>query len=232
MLLVVALAACRGRNGKRITGNGVRGTEERVVEGFQSVTVQGSLDVVVAPGDGYRIKLEGDENLLSYVQADLHGDRLEVRPRPGYSLRPDNKVKIYATAPAFRELQINGSGNIRSAGRITAADRLKVSIHGSGDVRLEVDAPEVETSIAGSGSVKINGTTRSFSASIAGSGEVYGFNLLSEYTKVKISGSGNAEVFASKQLDIAINGAGDVAYKGTAAVSQKIHGAGNVRKRE
>jgi hypothetical protein len=231
IILFFAVAGCRSIGGKQVRGNGVTGTERRQTGSFHSITVRGSLSLVVAPGSVHSVKVEGDENLLRYVEVRQHGDELEVRPRNGYSLHPDAGLKVVASAPGFSRLEVAGSGNIRSASRITGDDKLRVDIHGSGDVRLDVDAPEVETGIAGSGSIKINGTTRNFSVNISGSGEVYGFNLLSEYTRVHIAGSGDAEVFASKKLDVTINGAGDVAYKGTASVNQQIHGSGDVRRK-
>ena len=65
---------------------------------------------------------------------------------------------------------------------------------------------------------------------INGSGEVHSFNLLSEATEVEINGSGNAEVFASKQLNVSISGSGDVQYKGSPVVNQSISGVGHIRK--
>ncbi|MCP2936704.1 DUF2807 domain-containing protein, partial [Salmonella enterica subsp. enterica serovar Typhimurium] len=59
------------------------------------------------------------------------------------------------------------------------------------------------------------------------------FDLKSENTKVEISGAGDAEVFASVQLDARVSGAGSVKYKGNAAsVNQKVSGAGSVKKVE
>ena len=45
-----------------------------------------------------------------------------------------------------------------------------------------------------------------------------------------MSGACDAEVFASVKLDVKASGASDVKYKGNAAVSQHVSGAGNVKK--
>jgi hypothetical protein len=55
-------------------------------------------------------------------------------------------------------------------------------------------------------------------------------DLLSENTKVTIAGSGDVEIFASKQLDVNISGAGDVKYKGNPSVNKSVAGAGDIRK--
>ena len=53
---------------------------------------------------------------------------------------------------------------------------------------------------------------------------------IEENTVIELSGAGNAAVFASVKLDLKISGAADVRYKGNATVSQKISGAGSVKK--
>jgi hypothetical protein len=48
--------------------------------------------------------------------------------------------------------------------------------------------------------------------------------------KVRIAGSGDAKVHATKSLDVSIAGSGDVSYKGNPTkISQDIAGSGKVR---
>ena len=139
-------------------------------------------------------------------------------------------MKIYVTAPELREIDVTGSGSITSQSRLVYNNRLTIDITGSGDVRLDVDAPEIHAEATGSGNTSLSGQTRSFRAAINGSGELRCFNLLSENTDIEISGSGSAEVYASKRLDIEINGAGSVLYKGNPSVNQDVAGSGDIRK--
>jgi hypothetical protein len=217
-------------SGKRVSGNGTKATQVRQTGNFNGIDVKGSVDVEVAQEAVNSLKIEGDENLLGFIDVDNKGGILQISTRPGFDLHPQAGLKVYAAAPAFNNLEVTGSGNIQSGSMIAGTDHLRVEIKGSGDVQLEVDAPKVDVSIAGSGKVSLKGTTQNFSTEIKGSGDVHGFNLMSENTVVDIAGSGNAEVFASKQLNIEIKGAGDVAYKGTATVQQKILGSGEVKK--
>jgi Protein of unknown function (DUF2807). len=65
---------------------------------------------------------------------------------------------------------------------------------------------------------------------VSGSGDVHAYDLLSEDTKVRVTGSGDADVFASVSLDVSVAGSGDVRYKGNAKVSSNISGSGGVKK--
>ena len=230
---VFAVSSCRFTGGKRITGDGDMASENRNVSGFSGIEIAGPFDVYLSQGEQYSVRIEGDQNLLEYVETEQHGDMLEIGSRDGFNLRPRKSIKVYITSPRIETLEVAGSGSIVSQTRFTSSNRLKMVIAGSGDISLgEVDAPEVQGEIAGSGSISVKGTTKVFQSEIAGSGEIHAFGLLSETTDVEIAGSGDVEVFASKHLEVSIAGAGDVKYKGSPTVSQSKAGSGSVRKVE
>lgn len=229
LLLIVLVSSCHFMGGRRVRGNGNLSSQTRNVGAFNSIRTQGHMDVVVSPGTEYAVKVEADENLLQYLLTDKDGNALVIHTRNHYNLDPRTGMKVYITTPNIEGISISGSGSVISNGKLTANNRLEIHISGSGDVKLDVNAPEITSESSGSGNVILSGTTRNLSAEINGSGEVHCFNLLSENTKVTISGSGSAEVYASKQLEVHISGSGDVAYKGTPAINQRIAGSGTVR---
>lgn len=226
----VMIASCSYIAGKRIHGNGVSSTQERSVGSFSSINAMGSMEVIVSQATTPSIKIEADQNLLEYIETKNNGGTIEIFTRHGYNLDPKTAIRIYATAPNFNNIDISGSGKIKSTGKITSTSHLYTQVSGSGDIILEVDAPRVETRISGSGSSTIKGTTKDFSARISGSGDVHCYELLSEHTEIDIAGSGNAEIYASKTLDVDIAGSGDVRYKGNPSVKQNTAGSGDIRK--
>src|SRR5215218_10147561 len=228
LLVIIFFSSCHFMGGHRVRGNGHLSSENRSVGSFSGIRVVGGMNVMVNPGTDYTVKVEADENLLRYIVTEREGDALVVKTRNGYNLQSRVGMKVYVTVPALRDVVITGSGSVTSGAKLAANDKLGIRISGSGDVKLDVDAPEVETESTGSGNIMLAGNTRNFKTAISGSGEVKCFNLLSENTNVNISGSGSAEVFASKQLDVRISGSGDVAYKGTPRINQHIAGSGDV----
>lgn len=233
-LLVVPaifLSACIHLRNSTIHGNGQFASEQRSLTNFTKVDVSGSFDVFVTQGATALVRVDADQNLQPYIQTKVAGDRLFIEEKENYNLRSNNSIKIYVTAPVFRSLSISGSGGLKSTAPIIG-DHLNFSIAGSGDMDVKVDAPAIETDIAGSGSISVAGNTKNLHSTIRGSGDLYAYNLLSENTDVHILGSGNARVFASKQLKAGITGSGDVEYKGTASVNQSIAGSGHIRKAE
>lgn len=227
--LLLLFSSCRFIRGERITGNGNSRSEQRDLRDFSGVEVAGHFDVYVTQGTDYSVKLEGDENLLQYVEIQKDGEMLEIGTREGYSLNPRAGLKVYVTAPRLQTFSVAGSGELRSQNKLTG-ERMKVDVAGSGNTVLEVDAPQVDLDIAGSGTITLKGTTRSLSTDIAGSGEVHAFELMSEEAKVDIAGSGNVELYASKVLKVSTAGSGDVQYRGNPSVSHDKAGSGSLRK--
>jgi hypothetical protein len=230
VFFIAAFAACKFTGSKRITGNRNVITQQRNISNFNALEVSGSIDVYVTQGAEYAVKVEAEENLMDYIIVEKDGDALDVHFKDNHSITSHSPVKVYVTAPSYSHLAVSGSGDIISQTKITHSNKLDIDIAGSGDIRVEVDAPAVSAEIGGSGSIFLKGTTRDFSAEIAGSGELKAYDLLSENMDIDIAGSGDAEVYASKKLDISVAGAGNVNYKGNPTVSQSIAGSGNIKK--
>ncbi len=97
-------------------------------------------------------------------------------------------------------------------------------------MEVKVDVPEVESRTNGSGDMSFSGRAEEADLSISGSGDIHCFGLTSKTASIKINGSGNADVYATRQLNLKINGSGDIRYKGGANVDSHINGSGSVTK--
>lgn len=231
LLLGVSLVfSCRYIGGKRVKGNGNVETEQRNVSSFDGVVSHGSFDVTVITGDVHSVKIEADENLLQYIDTDVEGGNLTITTRRGYNLRPRNDLKITVTAPHFNELSAHGSGNIKGVNLIKATEKTKLHLSGSGNIKVDLEAPAVDAEIAGSGNISVSGTTKEFSSRIYGSGDIRAGGMNAEEGSVEIAGSGNVEISASNKLDIKIMGSGGVKYRGDAQVNTNIAGSGSVSR--
>lgn len=232
-LAVIAFVSgsCRYGFGKRVSGNGAIQSEEHTVSNFKNVLVSGGMDVFIAQGDVKPVKIETDDNLLQYVEVIQQGDDLVIREKKGFNLDPSNKIKVYVTAPVYRNIHLSGAGNILSEGKIMNSDDMEIHVSGAGDVKMELKAPAVKVNLSGAGSITLKGDTKDVDVSLSGAGSAHCFDLLAENTKVKVSGVGDADVYASVSIDAHVSGVGSVKYKGGASnVSQHVSGVGSVSK--
>lgn len=228
--ILVLTTSCIQIGGKKVRGNGVTSSQERSVGNFNRINVSGPIEVLITQGNSTTVKIEGDENLLKYIEVKNDDGELNIKTKRRHNLRPRSALRVHLSAPNYNFFGVAGSGKIRSLTQINNNDELRIEIAGSGTVELKVNVPSIDSEISGSGTVILNGTTRNFKNEINGSGDVRAFNLLSENTELEIAGSGDAEVYASKQLNVKIAGSGDVAYKGNPVVKQSTAGSGNIKK--
>ncbi|GAC1443565.1 MAG: head GIN domain-containing protein [Sediminibacterium sp.] len=217
---------------QRVRGNGHLSVEQRNVTSAERIKLAGSYDVELTQGPVTSVKVEADENLQPYIITNEREGVLEIRTRDHYSLSSNHTARIFVTTNKLEQVQLAGSGNITGRGKFTGAEKLTIKIAGSGDVRIEVNTPEIGADIAGSGTITLTGETRDESIHISGVGKYDADGLKAESAKVKIAGSGDVKVFADRNLDINIAGVGSVYYKGAAAVKQKIAGSGEVKRIE
>jgi Putative auto-transporter adhesin, head GIN domain len=233
LLIVIAFAtpSCRYMLGKRIKGNGNIKTEEHNVSSFKNVEVSGAIELFVAQGDLKPVKIETDENLLQYIEVLQEGNKIIVQSRSGINLKPTSKVKVYVTSPVYNNIDVSGASNINGLNKIINTERMKMEVSGAGDINMDVNAPSITAEVSGAGTVNLKGETKTFDLILTGAAKGHCFELLSENTKVDISGAGEADIYASIKLDAEVSGAGSVSYKGAAtSVSQHVSGAGSVKK--
>jgi hypothetical protein len=229
LIAIVGLSSCRFM-GKRVHGNGVIKSEERTVSSFREVEAAGNIQLMVIQGDLKPVKLEGDENILSYIELIQQGDRIIIKTKEGVNLIPSGDLRVYVTSPTYKSIEVSGSSDIIGQTKITSTDDLSLEASGSGDIKMDVDAPKISAGISGSGSINLRGQAKDFDVDLTGAGHAYCYDLLTENTKVDISGAGSAQLYASVKLTADISGAGNISYKGNATVSQQISGAGSVNK--
>ncbi len=233
LALPVLLGSCRHFFGKRVRGNGVVKTEERTIAGFRNVDVAGALSVYISQGDIKPIKIEGDENLLPYIEVYKDGDWVRIKPRSGYNLEPNTDLKIYVTAPVYNNIEVSGASDITGQGKIANPENLKLNASGASEIHLEVDAPQLKADVSGSSSIELKGQTRDVDLSLSGASHAHCYDLLAENASVGVSGASGAEVYASVKLDADASGASNISYKGKASnVNQRASGASSVSKAE
>jgi len=192
---------------------------------FDGIKLKIDADVFINQGDEQRVEVEAQQNIIDLIETDVQGRTWEIEFDD--CVRQHNSIKIYITIPSIDLITISGSGFVRGENTFTVED-IDLRINGSGDIDLALEADEVDGEITGSGKIILEGSTREFDLSIAGSGDYSTFDLDAQRGDIKITGSGDAEVYVAEFLDIRISGSGDVFYKGFPNLNVEINGSGRV----
>lgn len=205
-------------------------TENKQFGNISGVELHSSFDVFLAQGSPAGVRIEAEDNIIPHIELQVYNDVLNIQTENGVWLQPRRRVKIYVTSPTFNSVQCTGSGNIRSQTKISNENKLKINASGSGDINLDIDAPEVEAGVSGSGGIELAGETKKIYGDVSGSGNIKAMNLKAEESELNVSGSGNVQVYSSVKVNANISGSGDVRYKGDAQVNKNISGSGRIKK--
>ena len=231
LTVAILFSACHYFWGKRVSGDGVIKSMEKSVSAFKEVEVGGAFKVYVEQGDLKPLTIEGDENLLQYVEVRQEGETIHINTRQGYNLRPSADMKIYLHSPAYSRIDVSGACDIIGDSKINNPENLELSGSGASKISMDVNAPRISAEISGGGTINLKGQTRAVDLAISGAGDAHCFDLQAESAKITISGAGSADVFASVSLEADISGAGSIHYKGGGQiVKQQISGAGSINK--
>lgn len=231
-LLIISAVLFISCTTRRVKGNGEIVTSTRSEGDFNAVKASGSFDVFFSQAETNEIRIEADENLMRYIETRVENGVLRIRTKSGVNIRPSQDIKVYVKSPKYKSVSLAGSGNMIAETKISSTEKVKLSIAGSGDIKLqEIDAPQVDVNISGSGKAEGFGNTRDLDIDVAGSGDVMMKELKAENAKISIAGSGNVWVFASMSMDVRVAGGGDIHYYGNPTnIKSKLAGSGNLIK--
>jgi flagellar motor switch/type III secretory pathway protein FliN len=137
-------------------------------------------------------------------------------------------MKLYVSMKNIEELMVNSNGKIISENSL-AANNLTLAVNGNGNMDIDIKGDLVKAEVSGSGSLAIRGYASSIEALVSGSGTINGFTCPVENAKVKVTGSGTAEVNVSTLIDATILGSGQIKHKGnTKNAQKKVYGTGSI----
>ncbi|WP_420455350.1 head GIN domain-containing protein [Rubrivirga sp.] len=229
----LALAGCFNVSwgeGERVEGSGTSATRTVDVAGVRSVSLATPGTLVVTDG-AVPLVIEGDDNLIDRIEAEVRDGELVVAAERGVSLRPQAPLRFTVGVDRLEGVRIAGSGRVEATR--AQADALTLAIAGSGALDVSgVRADAVTVSVAGSGDVTVAGRAGRLAVEIAGSGDVDAVGLQADQAEVQIAGAGDVTLWAEKALDVEIMGAGDVRYAGSPEVTRSVMGAGEITRVE
>lgn len=234
LILLVSISASAQwpwSNMKRIDGNGNVKKETRNAGGYTAISSSGAWDVMVAYGESSTIQVEGDENLLGYIETEVKNGELRISSK-NVNLHSRNKITVYVSLTRLTAVNQSGSGNIIGQGNFSGEGKTEFKTSGSGGIKMGfARLNNVYVKISGSGSIKLNGTASTVETRISGSGGADCREVIADDASVHISGSGSARVFANRSVEGSISGSGSVTYYGAASnVSKHVSGSGSFRK--
>jgi hypothetical protein len=231
-----------------VIGNGKIVDKPIEIGDYNSINSNSCADIVYTQETDKkpRLVISTDENLLQYINVSVKNKQLIITCKNNISLN-FTKLLIVTSSKNISNIKTSGSGDIYLQNKIKTK-AMKISMSGSGDAAVEnlecrdfeftmggsgdssIKNISVNTilTINGSGDINIKGQAQSALFEIKGSGDISAFDYKVTNLVCRISGSGDAELNASKLLKASILGSGDITYKGNPHIESSILGSGNI----
>lgn len=209
-------------------GSGEAGQDVRDARGVREVELASLGNLYVELGEREELRIEADDNLLRYIETDVHGETLTIRHRRGIGLRPRLPIEYHLTVQSLDSVKVSGVGNVSLPE--LAPERFTAEITGAGSIDLEeLRAEKLTVRISGAGNFEAqSGEVDAQDISISGAGDYRAQDLDSNTAQVNLSGLGSATLYVREHLDVHITGAGSVRYRGRPTVEKHVTGVGNV----
>jgi hypothetical protein len=213
---------------KKIKGNGNVITVNRMTSDYDGVSISGSFNVILVKGKEGKITIEGEENIIPYIETEVSRNTLQIKYQKNINIRTTKRLTVKVTYKDIDKVTLGGSGNITNKGIIKSRE-LTVALGGSGNITLTIDADEVYSKIGGSGNIKLSGSSNELNCAIAGSGSIKAYDLSTNTLHASIAGSGSIRTTVKTKIKAKVVGSGSIYYKGKPKyIDSKSVGSGDV----
>ena len=208
LLLPLVAAGCHHGRRAEVKGSGNRVVQKRQISPFTSISTEGAFEIEVTCQKDPSLEVEGDDNLLEFVTADVRGN--ELRLSSGKSFSTSEPIRIKITVPNLEGLSVSGAG--------------RIDIKNMKNEKFEIDSQ-------GAPNIIVSGSTNTIDIDSSGAGKIDTHNLSASRAVVDSKGVSNIDLDVSQQLDVTISGASSVTYRGDPVVNKTVNGPGKVEKR-
>ena len=256
LALVLILGGCdfwkpsEERVPEKILGSGNVVEEQRQVNGFSRVSLQGMGTLKINLGNEELLLVRAEDNLLPHLKTEVKNGTLTIRSAEEIEPHPTEPLEFHVTAKELENISLSGTGivetselradefTINLAGAADAdiaglvCESLEVRIAGSGIVRFgSLDAESIEARISGTGNMSIdNGTAEEQEVAISGTGTYEAEDLQSVRAEVHLSGTAAAVLRVSDHLEANMSGACLVKHFGDPEIEANIDGTSIVER--
>lgn len=208
LVIAFALPACHHGRISEIKGSGNRQSQKREIAPFTAIETQGAFTIEVTCQKGLSLEVEGDDNVLPFVTAEVHANVLHLKNSKGYSVSEPVKIKI--SVPNLDGVSVSGAG--------------KIDIKEMKNDSFQIDA-------TGAPYITVSGNTGVVNIESSGAGKIDTNNLRAARGVVESNGASIIDLYVADQLDVTVSGPSTVTYKGDPVVNKNINGPGRVERR-
>lgn len=187
-------------------------SETRDVADFDAIAVRGSAQLMITVGKPAALEIEGNEEAVRRLEAEVDGDTLRIRTSHKEWMFPggNSRLVLKISVPKLEELRLEGGNDVRVVG---------------------LEGGDTEIDIEGAANLKASGTLDELIVQMSGAGHADLRQLVAKDATVTVDGVGSVYVNSTESLDATMNGVGAILYSGTPReVNTAMRGLGTISR--
>ncbi len=199
----------------RTVGSGRPASQDFQITDFDSVDIDSAFNVSLTQGDGYKVTVRTDDNLLRYISVTMEGSTLRIRANDrNIALFSPRIQEAHITMPRLNGVKLNGASQATMSG-FEQVERFVASVNGNSKLSGAVEATDIIVKADGSSRSDLNGQGTTLNLTANGASRVDLSALSVQKATVRLDGASNASVYASASLDYDLNGVSRLSYAGS-----------------
>ena len=216
-------------NAQTIKGNGKIKTEVRQVSGFNRVVVQGQVELFLSQETTENVKIESEENLISYFKTSVSDSTLYVFVP---SVKKALKLNVTVAFKDLKQVVLLNEVTLNSE-KVSNFDEIEFICGDASKLNFEFKARKCTLKVSDSGNASLRGYTEYLTINASDETEVNAFDLQADDCTVVGSGYAEISVNAKKNLGVTISGNSNLYYMGEANIWQRnFTSSGLITKRK
>lgn len=203
---LLLVSGCQFKMTPGVQGSGISKSEQRTVDSFNRVKIDGIIDVSINFGEAQNVTVTGDDNLLSMIETKVVDNELIIGSSGSFST--SNGIDIDIIMPSLVACNLDGTGDLTVNG--FEGERLDLLTDGVGDITVQ-------------------GTVGIVHATTDGTGDINLAALVAREAYASTDGVGDITVNATDKVDARIDGVGDIKIIGNPKdVQTSVDGVGDI----
>ena len=194
-----------------VEGNGKVVEQTRDLGEFEKISVTRGMNVYISQGNSTKVVIRADENLHDIIETTVAGGTLKVSCSRG--IRKAESNKVFVTVPDLELLKTTAGSNVFSEDTLKFK-ALEISSTAGSNVKLDVDAAEINASAMAGSNIYLNGMVKSVNLKANSGSNIKAGDLLSENCTAKASSGANVWIKVEKSLNVSVSSGANLWYSG------------------
>jgi hypothetical protein len=198
------------------------------VENFTKIKLEGGYDVKLVKGDKPSFFMNTTPELHDKVKIWVEDGLLHVKTKVN-NLASD-EIRLTITVADLESLKIEGGAFVTTVGYLDVKD-LDIDVEGGAHIDMKINSESLRAKASGGVNMEFEGKSNNFTAITEGAGNIEADRFEAKDVNCRVSGVGNAAVYATEKLNATVEGVGKISYRGNPEISKQVNGIGMVYRR-